>query len=422
MKKLLIGSLMLGSGSVAVTEHANAEHVSYGPMTQQLLSPGPFGVGRQELTLEDTTRPTAANKSYPGAPSRTLKTTVWYPAEARPLEGIRPGAAPLVKAAGPFPLVIYSHGFMSFREEGTYMAEHLASHGYVVMGANFPLTNYFAPGGPMLADVAQQPQDVSFLISTALSWNQQPDHPLAGAVDAERIASVGLSLGGLTSTLVGFHPTLRDPRVKAIVSMAGPASIFTSAFFEHSDVPFMMIGGTLDVIVPYASHAQPIQTLAPQATLVSLVGGTHVNFADIASVLFRWSKNPEPIGCAQIERNLPANIAFHELMGDLSVGLTPMTAEAVPCKATEFPRALRPTTQHDLTKLAVRMFLQQTLATEPKDRQAAATFLQEVFDAENEAIELKAPQPLATPQEPGAVTAAPPGVEPAPPPPSTSAP
>ncbi|MFM7199427.1 MAG: alpha/beta hydrolase family protein [Myxococcota bacterium] len=391
MKRLLFGTLLVSAGTIPAVEHANADPVEVGPVTQKLMASGPYAVGREELTLEDSSRPTESNKDYKGAPTRTLKTTVWYPAEPRALEGVRPGQAPLAKAAEPFPLVIYSHGFMSFREEGTYLAEHLASHGYMVMAANFPLTNYFAPGGPKLADVAHQPQDVAFLISTALSWNGQKDHPFEGAVDAERIGSVGLSLGGLTSTLVGFHPTLRDPRVKAVVSMAGPSTIFTPTFFQHASVPFMMIGGTLDVIVPYAHHALPIQQQAPQATLVSLVGGTHVNFADVASILFRWHNNPEPVGCFQIERNLPEKLAFHELMGDMSVGLQPMSPESAPCQAKEFPRAIRPDTQHDLTKVAVRMFLEQTLNSAAPARQEATHFLAEVFDGENSTIEVKMP-------------------------------
>src|SRR5688572_10647336 len=41
------------------------------------LEPGPWAIGKLDLTLVDSSRPTAANRKYPGAPSRRLKTTVW---------------------------------------------------------------------------------------------------------------------------------------------------------------------------------------------------------------------------------------------------------------------------------------------------------------------------------------------------------
>ena len=47
---------------------------------------------------------------------------------------------------------------------------------------------------------------------------------LPAPIDHDCVAAVGLSLGGLTSTLIAFHPTLRDPRVGVAVSIAGRGS------------------------------------------------------------------------------------------------------------------------------------------------------------------------------------------------------
>jgi predicted dienelactone hydrolase len=105
-------------------------------------------------------------------------------------------------------LVTYSHGFMSFRSNGAYLAKHLASHGYLVAAANFPLTHFGTAGGPQFRDVLNQPGDVSFLIDTLLAWSDDPDSRFAGQIDRQRIGAVRLSLGGMTTMLLAFHPSL----------------------------------------------------------------------------------------------------------------------------------------------------------------------------------------------------------------------
>ena len=48
------------------------------------------------------------------------------------------------------------------KEEGAHVGPHLASHGYIVIAANYPLTNLYTKGGPMVKDVINHPADVSF--------------------------------------------------------------------------------------------------------------------------------------------------------------------------------------------------------------------------------------------------------------------
>ncbi|MFV2090924.1 MAG: alpha/beta hydrolase family protein, partial [Pseudomonadales bacterium] len=194
----------------------------------RVLQSGPYSVGNAELTLVDDSRPTKENDDYPGAENRTLITTIWYP------EG---------GESEPHPLVIYSHGFMSSREGGNYLARALASHGYVVAAADYPLTHMGAPGGPEVSDVSNQPGDVSFLIDTLLGL-EDDEKPFTGEIDQMRIGVMGLSLGGLTSTLVAYHPRWRDKRIRAVISIAGPASMFTRRVFLDSTAPLLVIAGT----------------------------------------------------------------------------------------------------------------------------------------------------------------------------------
>ena len=89
------------------------------------LLPGPNSIARSELVFVDPSRSTSANGDYPGASSRTLVASLWYP----------------TNVDGMHPLIIYSHGFASNRNGGSYIAENLASHGYVVVAADYPLTH-----------------------------------------------------------------------------------------------------------------------------------------------------------------------------------------------------------------------------------------------------------------------------------------
>lgn len=320
-----------------------------------LLQHGPYKVGKQNFKLVDTSRPTAANGDVPEASERILKTTVWYPARRRSLERLRPGPAPLAEGACPCPLVTYSHGFMSFRSNGAYLAKYLARHGYVVTAANFPLTHFGTAGGPQFRDVLNQPGDVSFLIDTLLAWSDDPDNRFAGQIDRQRIGAVGLSLGGMTTTLLAFHPSLRDARVGAAVSIAGSSAMFDERFFATAAVPFMMIAGDIDAMVNYSSNASQLQERAPRSTLVTLQGGSHTGFSGIAALLLRWFDNPDSIGCWALRRGIDEQMVREEEFDDL---ITAMGGEAagirnvegaLPCRESSLPHALRPQRQQALT-------------------------------------------------------------------------
>ena len=151
----------LGIGMVATATAPPPENSA----SAARLADGPYAVGRVEMDWVDTSRPTPANGDYAGSDARALPTLIWYP------EGYD----------GSSPLVVYSHGFRSNREGGAYLAEHLASYGYVVASANFPLSNGMAPGGSTIEDTPNQPGDVSFIIDQVLAQtviNRQADQRL----------------------------------------------------------------------------------------------------------------------------------------------------------------------------------------------------------------------------------------------------
>ena len=357
----LAGLLMVGALVLAVVYQVTGPE---GPAAESasavLLEAGPYSVAELELTLVDESRPTPPNGEYPGSDSRTLVTTIWYPEEMVP-DGS--------------PLLIYSHGFMSNREEGDYLAEALASRGYVGASADFPLSNRNAPGGPNPADVVNQPQDVSFLIDSMLAL-AGADKPFPGEIEPSRIGVMGLSLGGLTSTLVGYHPRMRDDRVRAVISIAGPAAMFTRRFFMNSTAPFLMIAGTEDAIVDYQANAAVIPGRVPQGILLTIRDGSHLSFAAVAEPSMRFMDHPDSLGCDAIIAAIPEAADGGEesnpfaALGDLKDGINPELTQLTIC-TRPLGRALHPGRQQMITQVGGVSFFDSQFSNEAADRKMA---------------------------------------------------
>lgn len=338
-----------------------------GVVSQQRYAPGPYPVIREAFAAVDKTRPTNQNRTYAGSDRRVFKGSIWRPA------GI----------TAPMPLLIYSHGFMSFYEEGAYLAAQLASRGYTVVSVNYPLTHYFAPGKPSLEDVVNQPADVSFLIDTVLARNTDKTDVLYNTVDPERIAVAGLSLGGLTSELVGFHAKVYDKRIQAVVSIAGPAAMLTPPFFRAHPVPFMMIGGDIDAMVPYDVNAAPIPQLYPGSVLVTIKGGSHAGFSGMAATFLRFFDNPDSVGCAKLKEGVSdlKNNFLDSLVG-AEYGVE-VRDRRMPCEQGVPAKAMQAARQQMFTVLAVSAFLDSVFQPSAQQRDEATVFLRQQLSQEN---------------------------------------
>ena len=336
-----------------------------GSESARRLAPGPLPVGSSDRTFVDVSRPTDANGDFPGAPERRLEATLWYP----------------MGKPGPHPFLVYSHGFMSMRRENAPLAELLASHGYVVVSVDYPLTNRSAPGGPNVGDAVNQPGDVRFVIDQVIGW-EEAERPFPGEIDRARIGAIGLSLGGLTTTLVTFHPTLRDPRIAAAVSIAGPAAMFSPAFFATADVPFLMIAGTRDAMVDYGLNAVPTPRKIRSGGVLSIEGGSHAGFAAFADLFpLRLLANPDRIGCAALMRTLKVRSGespFAELGGPED-GIVIDPDASLPCRNGAPDDALAAGRQLMITRLAALAFFESRFARDGAERASQETFLHETL-------------------------------------------
>jgi len=363
---LLVLVLVLGCSVAALLLTALPQPLA-GPVSAQLLQMASYKVATLDLDLNDTSRPTNANGDYPQLPSRALPATVWYPV-----------------GGSHHPLIVSSHGFSSLRLGATYLAQSLAALGYVVVAADFPLTNFFAKGGPNIADVVNQPGDVSFLIDRMLAFNDDPAHPLHGRIDPARIGATGISLGGMTSIMAGFDPKRMDSRVKAVVSVAGPSMMFGAPWFAHRQLPFLMVATPTDAVVNYEDNARPILHKVDGAILVTIANASHTGFAQPARYM-QWLKNPDVIGCAIVLHNLNksgwGSQSWHQSIGSSRDGIVDDVKPRV-CETDPLPKTINPVYQHWLTELAVTSFFEAHFNLDASVRQQRLDYLTNVMSAE----------------------------------------
>ena len=161
----------------AITGHAVEQlYTHQPPVTPELAFAGPYGIGVTTVDITDKDRLNTAN--FITSKERELRLEIWYPIESSDaaedsttfaiysdvtrlqnpfsIQGTALRDAPA--AEGSFPLILLSHGFTGYRTQMFYLGEHLASHGYTVVGIDHKdSTN---------ADVYDEGTRASGLIST----------------------------------------------------------------------------------------------------------------------------------------------------------------------------------------------------------------------------------------------------------------
>lgn len=289
-------------------------------------------VGRSGMMFTDADR-----SSWTDDGDRPLATTIWYPASEGAEEtewtvGVfRAGwtalDAEFATNAGPLPLIVLSHGTGGAAAQLSWLAEKLASNGYVVAAVNHH--------GNTAAEEAYLPQgftlwwerarDVSAVIDALLG-----DPRFGPRIDSLRVGVAGFSLGGYTALAVagarvdraawGRHcdeneaapsctlppeapftmsdvealmssdpdakaslseadRSFRDDRVDAAYAMApvlGPA-LAPESLAEIAIPVRIVVGESDDQAIP-AITARPIATAIPDAELKLIPGAGHYVF------------------------------------------------------------------------------------------------------------------------------------------------
>lgn len=340
MRKLFAGGIVTGALLVGLVAQAGSYLLAPpdpegtpmdSPVDTQLAytesGPHPVGVRR----LGDDQAPIPMTYWYPGIEDTTRSTTSYsyalnmfgadnvtalatYGGQAKP--GLTAN-----ETDGPYPLVILSHGFAITPSSYAWLAEHLASYGFVVVS---PHHEESLDPGMLWRSTIERPRD----IETTIAFVDDATD-LAGLVDIDTLAVVGHSHGGYTALATAgarIDPTALDdscdlayrvddplvflcdallPRfddmarianiddpediwpalfhtnVDAVVSIAGDAAMFGKSGLAEIASPVMLIGGTADTDSPFewATQLAYDNVSSQKKVEIALEGAGHMIFA-----------------------------------------------------------------------------------------------------------------------------------------------
>lgn len=188
---------------------------------------------------------------------RALPSTIWLPA------GIGDASSPRHL----YPLVLFSHGLHTVPADYSSLLTAIASAGYVVVAPAYPGT---AKGGPEdLTQVVDQPSDARAVLDQVLT-----DSQLSTIIDADRIAALGHSAGGMTT--IGMLVGEADPRLDAALIYAGNAYRVGHDFdADAPPVPMLFIHPDDDARLDVSSGRLVFDAVPWPAGFLTLDGGKH---------------------------------------------------------------------------------------------------------------------------------------------------
>ncbi|MDF1521764.1 MAG: dienelactone hydrolase [Trueperaceae bacterium] len=280
------------------------------PDAPELAAFGDHAVGVRTLEVVDPDRIDVLN-TIAGAEAprydRPLTLEVWYPA-VLPEGAVEGGTYEVVTRdgtiaqltgravrdaepaaeAGPYPLVVLSHGYPGNRFLIAHFGENLASKGYVVASIDHTDSTY-PDQGAFASTLYNRPLDQLFVVDEMDRRSAAAEGFLSGLIDASRTGIIGYSMGGYglvnvlgagfteASTQLGFAPpngllaerqmgneayeASFDPRIGAAVAIAPwgmPAGFWDADGLAAIETPVLFMAGSEDDVSGYANGTRAI--------------------------------------------------------------------------------------------------------------------------------------------------------------------
>lgn len=236
----------------------------------RVVSPeSPAAVGVRTVELVDPTRPTPARGQRMARTDRSLTVTIRYPTAGSADSDEQVDAEPL----GPAPLVVFAHGLGASAERYSFLLHELASFGFVVAAPEFPMSSS-SFGGGAVSDLPEQAHDVSFVISALTGADAPPD--IRDAISPGGVGLLGHSDGAVTVLAAGYAPQFADPRIGAVVAVAGDLHMFGGRWFSTLTPPLVAVHGGRDEINPMTSSYRLLDNDPGPVMLVEVEGASHL--------------------------------------------------------------------------------------------------------------------------------------------------
>ena len=176
---------------------------------------------------------------------------------------------------GPYPIVLFSHGYGGERLYYSTLLAGIASWGYVVVSADYLERGLAAQAlGSKSKPTAALDTSITQSSLTAIEQaSSTSTSVLHGVADSNRIAAAGHSAGGQTA-----FDALNNPRVSTAIGWApeGPVG-------APSSKPVMLIGAEGDQVVTPASVTQTYNSFKGPKSLVAISGEGHNTYTDICA-------------------------------------------------------------------------------------------------------------------------------------------
>lgn len=178
---------------------------------------------------------------------------------------------PVDGARGPYPVVVFVHGYTLFRTQSTSMMSHWASRGFIVLSSDYPGITLDAV---MSRRKARFPMPFIKKVHAAIRELSGDLAFLSGAADTERLALAGHSMGGEAVGKLGGLEA-----VEVVIAMAEDGTV-------EADRSFMsfVIGGTADAIEPIDRQDKGYRTSPVPKRMLAIEGAGHMAFSDLCAI------------------------------------------------------------------------------------------------------------------------------------------